>query len=91
MQQPASDRFYLYPMSGVADLDALKLLREIYDDYCLQHGFHCGSGAAEDLAKKTMELFGQGALDEAEIRENLDTYFRRKSATGDLLRQPAQD
>ncbi len=72
--------------SGIAYPDDLTLLREIYDDICLQRGFHCGSNAAEDLAKATMNLFGQGVFEEAEIRESLDIYLGRKSAAGELLR-----
>ncbi len=71
--------------SGIAYPDDLTLLKEIYDDICLQRGFHCGSAAAEDLARATMNLFGQGLTDEAEIRESLDIYLGRKSPASELL------
>lgn len=71
--------------SGIAYPDDLTLLKEIYDDICLQRGFHCGSPAAEDLARATMNLFGQGLTDEAEIRESLDIYLGRKSPASELL------
>ncbi|HEV2505955.1 MAG TPA: hypothetical protein VGV39_22955 [Mesorhizobium sp.] len=71
--------------SGIAYPDDLTLLREIYDDICLQRGFHCGSCAAEDLARATMNLFGQGVIEETEIRESLDIYLGRKSPASELL------
>lgn len=67
----------------IAYPDDLRRLEEIYDDICRERGFHCGSFAAEDLAKATMDLFGQGVIDEAEIRESLELYLGRRSMAGE--------
>lgn len=75
---PAPDRIPVHP-DGIAYPDELKLLRQIYDDIRLRRGFPCGSHAADDLAKATMDLFSQGVSDEAEIRESLDLYLGRKA------------
>jgi hypothetical protein len=76
--------------SGIAYPDDLKFLKEIYDAVCFERGFHCGSPAAADLARATMDLFAQGVIEEAEIRECLDAYLGRKSTAGELLRTEAQ-
>ncbi|WP_054312091.1 hypothetical protein [Mesorhizobium sp. 1M-11] len=73
--------------SGVAYPDDLKLLKEIYDDICDERGFHCGSPAAEDLARAAMDLFAQGEVDENEIRDSLETYLGRRSAASEMLRE----
>lgn len=72
--------------SGIAYPDDLKFLSEIFDAICVERGFHCGSPAAADLARATMDLFTQGVTDEAEIRESLDAYLGRRSIAGKLLR-----
>lgn len=76
--------------SSVAYPDDLKLLKEIYDDICEKRGLHCGSRAAEDLARATMDLFAQGVFDENEIRDSLDLYLGRRSAASEMLRGRAQ-
>lgn len=74
------------PISGVAYPDDLKLLQEIYDDICDKRGLHCGSCAAEDLARVAMELFGQGVFDENEIRDRLELYLGQRSVASEMLR-----
>ncbi|MFE0019139.1 hypothetical protein ACFWXH_30110 [Mesorhizobium sp. NPDC059054] len=74
-------------ISGVAYPDDIELLKEIYDDLCEKRGFHCGSPAAEDLARAAMDLFAQGEVDENEIRDNLETYLGRRSAASEMLRE----
>lgn len=73
--------------SSVAYPDDLELLKEIYDDICDKRGLHCGSCAAEDLARATMDLFAQGVVDESEIRESLELYLGRRSRASETLRR----
>lgn len=73
--------------SGVAYPDDLELLKEIYDDICDERGLYCGSCAAEDLARATMDLFAQGVVDENEIRESLELYLGRRSTASETLRR----
>ncbi|HEV2503763.1 MAG TPA: hypothetical protein VGV39_11855 [Mesorhizobium sp.] len=73
--------------SGIAYPDDLKLLKTIYDDICVERGFHCGSHAAEDLAKAMMDLFTQGVVEESEVRDTVAAYLGRSSPAAKLLRE----
>ena len=63
---------------GAAYPGDMEALKRIYDELCREYGFRLGTLPAEDLAKATMDLFGQGIFDEDEIRDSLRRFLSRR-------------
>ncbi|HEV2506695.1 MAG TPA: hypothetical protein VGV39_26725 [Mesorhizobium sp.] len=65
---------------GIAYPGDVQALKRVYDELCSERGLSQGSPAAENLARATMDLFGQGVFDEDEIAETLRLYLDRKTS-----------